>query len=606
MFLWFFIVSATNFLDAQNQAIADSLEKIYNSGGSNKQDLETLKGLAENSVAPYKKLQFSQELLILAKKKDSTSYIYSALLQKGNALATRGDFSEALESYFKAASIAQTPKELALIKVTLGDVYSLTKNHNRSISYYNEAIDIFRKADDSLSLGSVIFNTGDEYLKHNDIDKAISYLEESQGIFRKLKFDLGLAYCSGTLGLAYAKLGRNAEAEENIKTAIQALERHGDYSPICEFLNGMSDIYVEKDEDSIAIEFASLSRDLAKSYGFKNEIREANFKLSKIYEKTGKIPEAYESYKEYILYRDSILNVSTAQNMAGLRADYEVAQKQAEVDLLHEQRKNQQLVNISVGVAAFLIFLLAFGLYRRNRFIKRTSAIIEKERNRSDRLLLNILPEETAKELKKNGKVRAKKFESVTVLFADFKRFTQIAEKLPPERLIKTIDYYFSQFDKIMEKYNIEKIKTIGDSYMAASGLPFTNPNHAINIVQAAFEMTQFVKDTKENSLYDDADFDVRIGLNSGPVVAGVVGTKKFAYDIWGDTVNIAARMESHSDIGRINISENTYDLIKDKFECEYRGEVEVKNGRILKMYYVEGFLHEISQSEINFSKNTG
>ena len=405
--------------------------------------------------------------------------------------------------------------------------------------------------------------------------------------FEKLNFEMGLAYCKGTLGLAYAKTGRNDKAEENIQMAIQALEKQGDYSPICEFLNGMSDIYSEKDQDSMAIEFASLSRDLALTYGFKNESKEASLKLSQLYAKTESFPEAYSFYKEYIVYRDSILNVSTAQEMAGIRADYEIAQKQAEVDLLNEQRKNQQLVVLSIAVASFLICLLAFGLYRRNRFIKRTSAIIEKEKNRSELLLLNILPEETARELKKNGKVKAKKFDSVTVLFADFKRFTLIAEKLSPERLIKTIDYYFSQFDKIMEKYEIEKIKTIGDSYMAASGLPFPSQDHAVRILNAAFEMTRFVKETKENSLFDDADFDVRIGLNSGPVVAGVVGTKKFAYDIWGDTVNIASRLESSGEPGKINISKQMMKKIMGKYQFERRGMKEYKGIGKLETYLV-------------------
>ncbi|WP_309560133.1 adenylate/guanylate cyclase domain-containing protein [Christiangramia sp. SM2212] len=572
----------------QEQAIADSLEILYEKGGNNiRADLSFLKQLAENYIEPAKKLKYSRVLIKAAKKVDSTRYIYSGLLQQGNAFQSKGDYSNALDSYFQAAKLASTDEESGIIKLTIADVYSLTKNYARSVTYYDEAIQFFRKANDSIPLGSALFNAGDGYLKSNHLDKALEYIREAETIFLDQGFKIGAAYCTGTLGLIYAKQGENEKAEANIQKAIQILEREEDYSPISEFLTGMSEIYTEKDQDSIAAEFAILSRDLAKTYGYKNEVIAANLKLSEIYEKTGNFPEAYRSYKEYIVYKDSVINVSTAQNMAGLRADYEVSQKQAEVDLLNEQRKNQQLVVISIAVASFLICLLAFGLYRRNRFIKRTSAIIEKEKNRSELLLLNILPEETAKELKKNGKVRAKKFESVTVLFADFKRFTLIAEKLPPERLIKTIDYYFSKFDKIMEKYDIEKIKTIGDSYMAASGLPFPTPDHAYRILMAAFEMTQFVKDTKENSLYDDADFDVRIGLNSGPVVAGVVGTKKFAYDIWGDTVNIAARMESHSEIGRINISENTYELIKDKFECEYRGEVEVKNGRILKMYYV-------------------
>lgn len=597
LFLVFSLYSHYSF--SQNQTLADSIEKIYNSSTKAKKDLVVLRELAINSSDPVKKIKYSNELIELATKKDSTIFLYSGYLHKGYALSTKGDYTEALNWFFKAAAIAETEKEQASIKVAIGDIYSYTDNHGRSIEYYDEAITIFRKINDSLKLGSTIFNAGDEYLKDGQVEKAISYLEEAEEIFKEIKFDTGLIYSLGTLGLAYAKQGRNEEAERNIEQAIQALEKSEDYGPICEFLNGMSDIYTEKGQDSLAIEFASLSRELARSYGFKNEILASNLKLSQIYEKTGDIPKSYKFYKEYITYRDSIMNVAKAQEMAGLRADYEVSQKQAEIDLLSQQRKNQQTVVISIAAVSILVGLLAFGLYRRNRYINRTSRIIEKERNRAERLLLNILPEQTAEELKKNGRVKAKKFASVTVLFADFKRFTLVAEKLPPERLIKTIDYYFSYFDKITDKYGIEKIKTIGDSYMAVSGLPYPSHDHATRMLLAAFEMTEFVKETKEKSLFDDADFEVRIGLNSGPVVAGVVGTKKFAYDIWGDTVNIAARMESHSEIGRINISENTYDLIKDEFECEYRGKVEVKNQRILKMYYVNAVKEGVSKKAV-------
>ncbi|MCH4822081.1 tetratricopeptide repeat protein [Gramella lutea] len=573
---------------SQTLSEADSLESIYENGSKEqKKDLKLLRNLAGKTNEPNKKLKYSRELIEESKNRGIDTTLYFGFLQIGNAYVSKADYSKALDNYFKASNYARTDSDAGIIKLTIADVYSLTNNYERSVGYYEEAIEYFKKANDSLALGSALFNAGDGYLKANQLEKAENYIIEAEDIFNAINYSTGIAYCTGTLGLIYAEQGKNDEAEENIQKAIQLLEKEEDYSPISEFLTGMAEIYTEKDQDSIALEFAFISRDLAKSYGFKNEIIQANQKLAQIYEKTGNIPEAYKYYKEYIFYRDSVLNVETAQNIAGLRADYEVSQKQAEIDLLSEQRRNQQILVISIAVVTALIGLLAFGLFRRNRYINRTSSIIEKERNRAELLLLNILPEQTAEELKKNGRVKAKKFASVTVLFADFKRFTLVAEKLPPERLIKTIDYYFSQFDKITDKYGIEKIKTIGDSYMAVGGLPYPSHDHATRMLLAAFEMTEFVKETKEKSLFDDADFEVRIGLNSGPVVAGVVGTKKFAYDIWGDTVNIAARMESHSEIGRINISENTYDLIKDEFECEYRGKVEVKNQRILKMYYV-------------------
>ena len=241
----------------------------------------------------------------------------------------------------------------------------------------------------------------------------------------------------------------------------------------------------------------------------------------------------------------------------------------------------------ATGIALFLIGLLAFGLFRRNKFINRTRVIIEDERNKSDKLLRNILPEETAQELKRSGKVEAKRFESVTVLFTDFKDFTKYSENLTPEKLVKSIDFYFSRFDEIIEKYGLEKIKIIGDSFMCAGGLHFDTTDHALKMTLASFEMLQFVEDTKLINNSEIAHFDVRIGINTGPVVAGVVGTKKFAYDIWGDTVNVASRMESTSKEGKINITENTYRLIKDYFVCKYRGQIEVKNKGCMKMYFV-------------------
>jgi len=193
-----------------------------------------------------------------------------------------------------------------------------------------------------------------------------------------------------------------------------------------------------------------------------------------------------------------------------------------------------------------------------------------------------------SQELKHTGIAKAKRFDEVTVMFTDFKGFTMLSERMGAEDLVKLVDFYFSEFDKIIARHNIEKIKIIGDSYMCAGGLPIVNTTNAFDVVSAALEIQEFISVQKdERNARGDIFFEVRIGINSGPVVAGIVGLNKFAYDIWGDTVNIASRMESSGEIGKVNVSGFTYGLIKDHFTCIHRGKVEAKNKGMVDMYFV-------------------
>lgn len=271
----------------------------------------------------------------------------------------------------------------------------------------------------------------------------------------------------------------------------------------------------------------------------------------------------------------------------------------AEAKLEAEKRKNQaaaqtKFIQLSGLAAAFFLLLsiLLFGRFKAKQRSERTLAeknkIIEQEKLRNEELLLNILPKNIADELKANGKAKARRFDQVTVLFSDFVNFTKIAEQLTPEELVEELDKCFKAFDHITKQYpDIEKIKTIGDAYMCASGLSERKglPN---NLVQAALDMQSYLEEYKGLRIKQGKPyFEARIGLHTGPVVAGVVGDVKFAYDIWGDTVNLASRIESNSEAGQVNISQDTYNLIRYRYDCNYRGKMPAKNKGELDMYYV-------------------
>jgi class 3 adenylate cyclase len=220
------------------------------------------------------------------------------------------------------------------------------------------------------------------------------------------------------------------------------------------------------------------------------------------------------------------------------------------------------------------------------RVLERTRNI-EEEKGIVDEMLENILPKASIEELKRTGKTTAQKFDGITVLMADIKGFTRISEILSPEELISRIDYYFSSFDEIMTRYQLERIKTIGDAYMAAGGLHGDPEKSALNMVYAAMEMQEFI--TRANrEVPENEQLTMRIGLNTGPVIAGIVGYKRYQYDIWGDTVNVAARMEQQSEPGRINVSNSTHELTKDCIDYHYRGKIEGKNKGLMDMYFVE------------------
>ena len=255
------------------------------------------------------------------------------------------------------------------------------------------------------------------------------------------------------------------------------------------------------------------------------------------------------------------------------------------------------LLYINILLLAILIMARKSLSFARERFLlegiinKRTEELLS-QKEKVDELLSNMLPKDTANQLKKTGKATTKKFDLVSILFSDIEGFTRIAEQMNPEMLVDELDKFFFKFDTLVEEFNIEKIKTIGDAYMAAGGIPDMNRTNPIEVVMAAIRIMQYMQQLKKEKEYF---WDLRIGIHSGPVIAGVVGQKKFSYDIWGDSVNTASRMESSGEAGKINISGSTYEYVKNFFICEYRGKMPVKYKGNIDMYFVKCFRPEFS-----------
>lgn len=289
--------------------------------------------------------------------------------------------------------------------------------------------------------------------------------------------------------------------------------------------------------------------------------------------------------EELLHQEDSVKMLKQEQALADLKLANQ------EIELASQRQRNKlYIIAAALGMGLFLVVAALF-VYRQKTIkeLGDKNKIIQEEKRRSDELLLNILPEEVMHELKAHGKTTAKNYAKATVLFADIKDFTTISEQLSPDDLIEGLDAYFECFDKVIVKYDIEKIKTIGDAYVCAGGIPTKSEGNPHLVVQAALDfMAEIERLRKARVAAGKIPFEFRIGIHTGQLVAGVIGIRKFAYDIWGDTVNMAARMQQSSDAGKINISGATYELVKDKFACVYRGKIEAKNKGEIDMYFVE------------------
>ncbi|HSO85270.1 MAG TPA: ATP-binding protein [Draconibacterium sp.] len=380
---------------SQDQKVADSLTIIYNEGMLNDTDrLELLRQLSFNEVKDLNmSLKYAEELINLSIKTGNNKFLHSGYFLKGNKKRLFGDLEEALDAYIKSAETARLENNArgeGNAYGAIADIYSISNNLSNARLYYDKAIAILRESNDSVPLASAILNAGDFFLNNQIYDTAYTYFNESKIIFEKLNYLIGKAYSIGNIGMVYANTGESNLAEKNIKEAIEILEELEDYYPICVYLISMADIYIEKGDERAALNYATKSLTLARQYGLKEQIRDANLKLSELYERSGNPAEAYKYYKNYIIYRDSINNIKTVQSMANLRTDFEVSQKQIEVDLLNHQKQNQRWWLITIAGVLFSTFILLYMFYRNNKNKQKANALLQEQKKKVENTLANL------------------------------------------------------------------------------------------------------------------------------------------------------------------------------------------------------------------------
>jgi adenylate cyclase len=413
-------------------------------------------------------------------------------------------------------------------------------------------------------------------------DSALYYFDLAEQEAKKTNDKFWIALISGNKGYCYFLQGKYDEAIPLFEHEIQ---QNGRTMEAANSMVNLGAIYLMRGQKEKAHQLELEAYSIFKEQGYTNNfniIRTSYPHIAASYASVGDYTNAFRFADSARLAADTVNRRRNMLYISGVQHKIEAEQHMRDLQVketeLGMQRSQRNWLLAGLGSLVVFIFII---LQQKKR--------IAKEKKRSDDLLRNILPEETAEELKQTGSAKAKNYDMVTVLFTDFQNFTIASEKMTAEELVGEINYCYSEFDKILSKYGVEKIKTIGDSYMCAGGLPTESKTHAEDVVAVAVEIVDFMeKETERRKAEGRSYFSMRLGIHTGPVVAGIVGIKKFAYDIWGDTVNIASRMESSGEPGRINISENTYERIKHKYNCTYRGEVEAKNKGKLKMYFLE------------------
>ncbi len=535
------------------------------------------------------------------KEAEDDEGVASCLNATGLIYLYKNNYNEALGYFVRSLKIREEIDDqegVASALNNIGYIYYSQDDYSNALDYYSQSLKIREEIEDQQGIATSLVNIGEIYSAQDDYIKALDFYSRSVKIFEEIDNQQGVAAVLNNFGYIYRNQSDYANALDYYSQSLKIKEEIGDQQGIAMSLNNIGNIYKITGDYQQAIAYCQKGFKLAKTIDALLEQKEGCTCLYDAYKAIGNGNKALEYHELLSVIKDSLNVEETSKKLLRMEFQKQVTtdsiaqvEKDRLLNVVHEEEvlANENQRNILVASGVFVL-LLALALGSRLSYVRKSKAKLQLEKDRSENLLLNILPEEIAQELKNTGRSVARDFEKVTILFTDFKSFTETSSQLSAHELIEEINSCFEAFDNIVEKYGIEKIKTIGDSYMAAGGLPVQSDESVKNTVLAAMEMQTFISERKktmnEKSL---PAFEMRAGIHTGPVVAGIVGVKKFQYDIWGDTVNTASRMESNGQVAKVNISLSTYELLKadPDFSFVHRGKIDAKGKGEIDMFFV-------------------
>ena len=644
-FLVFAFLVINVLLYAQNNSI-DSLKNLLHHPLPETQRVTILNSLFKKYlfIDPSIALQYATESFDLSQKINFTQGTALAVVNIGVAYYYQGNYDKATDYFFRGLRINETLKDSNKIASNLnwlGNVYSVQNNFQKAEPYYLEAISLYEKLENKTDISTCLSNLGILYRLQKDYPKALVYYQQSLNIREEQGDKKAIAIILNNIGTVCKEQKNYPQSLSYYLSALKMFEVISYREGIATALLNVGMIFVEQKNYPNALNYLNKSLKLFQETIIKDGERDVYQAIAELYVGIGNYKKAYENYFRYSAIKDTLFNEESSKQIHEMSTKYETEKKEQQIKLLNKDKEiqtkdlqRQKTIRNAVTGGLLLVLFFSFVLINRFLLIKKQKKVIETERETSEKLLLNILPKETADELKLNNSVKPKFYEQVTVMFTDFKGFTTIAEKMSAEELVSDLDFILKNFDEIISKYPKEKKKTIGDSYMCAGGVPVGNSTNPMDVVMAGLEIQEWMggragegekggkgesekggrgekmnlkEEEPENKQRGECEsesrlpfspspfplFQVRIGIHTGPVIAGVVGDKKFAYDIWGDAVNTASRMESSGEAGKVNISGETYKFLVgakniSPLQFTYRGKIPAKNKGEIEMYFVE------------------